>query len=239
MMESSPDPINIAIDGYSSCGKSTLAKALAARLHYAYVDTGAMYRAITLFALRYDLVRGGEVDQDGLLEGLDRVHIDFVPDGESGKSHVLLNGENVEEQIRSMQVSDSVSTVASIAEVRRKLVKIQKRIAAKKGVVMDGRDIGTVVLPEAELKFFVTADLEVRAERRYRELVDNGYAVSMEEVRKNIRERDQEDMNREESPLKRSDEAILIDTTDLTPQEQLDEALTHFQRVTRSKVRGK
>lgn len=237
-METPPDPINIAIDGYSSCGKSTLAKALAARLHYAYVDTGAMYRAITLFALRYDLVRDGEVCKEELLEGLDRAHIDFVPDGESGKSYVMLNGENVEEEIRSLQVSDSVSTVASIAEVRQKLVKIQKRIASKKGVAMDGRDIGTVVLPDAELKFFVTADIEVRAERRYRELVENGYAVSMEDVRKNIRERDQEDMNREESPLKRADDAILIDTTDLTPQEQLDEALSHFERITRSKVRG-
>lgn len=236
-MERSARPlINIAIDGYSSCGKSTLAKSLAAHLLYAYVDTGAMYRAITLFAIREGILAEGSLDRDALSKALEKVDIDFIPKAENGKSHVILNGEDVEERIRSMEVSDSVSDVASVPEVRQKLVKIQKRIAAKKGVVMDGRDIGTVVLPDAELKFFVTADEKVRAKRRYRELVDNGYEVEMEEVLKNIRDRDHQDTHREESPLQRAEDAILLDTTHLTPQEQLEEALKHFEQVTRNSV---
>ncbi len=230
-MESSGKAINIAIDGHSSCGKSTLAKGLAARLHYAYVDTGAMYRAITLFGIRHGLVRDGELDKGGLLEAIDQARIDFVPDADTGRSWVMLNGEAVEEAIRSMEVSHSVSEVAAIPEVRQKLVEIQKRIAEKKGVVMDGRDIGTVVLPEAELKFFVTADEKVRAERRYRELAEKGHTVSFEEILENIRERDHEDTHREESPLRQAPDAVLLDTTDLTPQEQLDLALEHFERV--------
>lgn len=231
MMEPSNALINIAIDGYSSCGKSTLAKGMAARLHYAYVDTGAMYRAITLFAIRNRVIFDGQVNEKGLLEALDRVHIDFVPDTDTGRSLVMLNGETVEDAIRGMEVSNSVSSVASIPEVRQKLVHIQKRIAEKKGVVMDGRDIGTVVLPNAELKFFVTADEKVRAERRFRELTENGDAVTLEEVLENIRERDHEDTHREESPLQRAPDAILIDTTDRTPQEQLDVALEYFEGV--------
>lgn len=228
----SPNPlINIAIDGYSSCGKSTLAKGLAARLRYAYVDTGAMYRAITLFAVRNDVARNGSVDEEQLLEVLERVHIDFVPDEESGESSVFLNGEKVDELIRSMEVSDHVSSVASIPQVRQKLVKIQKRIGDKKGVVMDGRDIGTVVLPDAELKFFMTADEAVRVNRRYAELREKGYEISREEVRQNIRDRDHEDTHRKESPLQRAEDAILLDTTDLTPQEQLDRALEHCESV--------
>lgn len=225
------EPINIAVDGYSSCGKSTLAKGLAARLHYAYVDTGAMYRAITLFAIQNHVIQEGTVDPEALSEALERVHIDFVPDKLSGKSAVILNGENVEDMIRSMEVSESVSEIAAIPEVRKKLVKIQKRIGKKKGVVMDGRDIGTVVLPDAELKIFLTAELEVRTDRRYRELKENGYAVSREEIRRNIEERDHQDVHREESPLQQAPDAVLIDNTDLTPQEQLDVALEYVRQV--------
>lgn len=234
-MEATSSRINIAIDGYSSCGKSTLAKALAERLRYAYVDTGAMYRAITLFAIRSGWIEGGTLDQQALLEGLDEVELDFVPDEASGKSSVLLNGENVDEAIRSPNVSHHVSQVASIPEVRQKLVKVQKRIAEKKGVVMDGRDIGTVVLPNAELKFFVTADEKVRAERRYLELKEKGFDTSFEEVLQNIRERDHEDTHREESPLRRASDAILIDTTELSPQEQLESAMAYFEEVTGAK----
>ncbi len=234
-MDASSTRINIAIDGYSSCGKSTLAKALAERIRYAYVDTGAMYRAITLYAIRSGWVGQGSFDEDALLKGADEVDLNFVPDEASGKSSVHLNGENVDEAIRDPQVSEHVSQVASLPEIRKKLVKIQKRIAEKKGVVMDGRDIGTVVLPDAELKFFVTADEEVRAERRYRELEEKGYSTSFEEVLQNIRERDHEDTHREESPLRQASDAILIDTTHLTPEGQLELALEHFERVTGAK----
>ncbi|MFB6257535.1 MAG: (d)CMP kinase [Flavobacteriales bacterium] len=234
-MPSARSLINIAIDGYSSCGKSTLARDLAARLRYSYVDTGAMYRAISLFGMREGyLEKGGEVQVEDLANALEKVSIDFAPDPETGESKVLLNGEEVGDALRSPGVSEKVSHVATMTEVRRKLVKIQKQIAKKKGVVMDGRDIGTVVLPDAELKFFVTADEEVRAERRYRELSEKGFAASMEEVRKNVRERDHQDKNRQESPLQKAADAILLDTTELTPGDQLNIALDHFERVTGS-----
>lgn len=212
--------ITIALDGYSSCGKSTMAKFLARELKYIYVDTGAMYRVVALYALRHGMVENGEVDESALVAALDKIDISFSDD-----RHALLNGEDVESEIRGMQVSECVYKVSSIAAVREKLVREQRKIGRNGGVVMDGRDIGTVVFPNAELKIFVTASAETRARRRYDELVAKGEKITYDEVLENIRNRDFADENRNTSPLKKAEDAIIFDNGNLTIEEQNNKLL--------------
>ncbi|MBP5259580.1 MAG: (d)CMP kinase [Paludibacteraceae bacterium] len=209
------DRITIAVDGYSSCGKSTMAKALAKRIGYTYIDTGAMYRSVTLYAMRQGWIRDGEVDQTRLEAALPDLTVDFDPQG-----RCRLNGEVVEPEIRSMQVSSQVSRVSALPFVRRHLVRWQRAMGASGGVVMDGRDIGTVVFPDARLKVFVTADATVRAQRRYDELRSAGRQVSLEEVLANVRQRDDMDEHRADSPLRRADDALLLDNGHMTLEEQ-------------------
>ncbi len=214
--------IIIAIDGYSSCGKSTFAKAIAKHLGYAYIDTGAMYRAATLFALNNQLITGKEVNEKGLIEKLDEINIHFEYDKNTQTNTTFLNGINVEREIRSLRVSNVVSPVSVIKEVRHKLVKLQQEMGIKKGIVMDGRDIGTTVFPNAELKIFMTASSQIRAERRYKEMIEKGDQVDFDEIKKNIEERDYIDENREESPLRKADDAIILDNSAMTPDEQME-----------------
>lgn len=218
--------IIIAVDGYSSGGKSTFAKAVAAKLGYIFIDTGAMYRAVTLYAMR----RGIADDPAVLVAALPDVHIDFRFNPQTGRSDVYLNGENVEAEIRRIDVSNRVSAVSSIPEVRAKLVAMQQEMGRAKGIVMDGRDIGTVVFPDAELKIFMTADPHVRAERRYKELIAKGERVSMEEIEKNIRERDRQDETREVSPLRRAEDAVVLDNSRMTVEEQMDWITAQLKR---------
>lgn len=217
-----PTPINIAIDGYSSTGKSTLARDLAAHLGYRYIDTGAMYRAITLYALQNELV--GKQGVSPLLSNHleDKIKLEFHWNEEKGVLEMYLNGNNVEEEIRDMEVAKYVSDIAAVSAVRRFLVKSQQEMAYHKGVVMDGRDIGTVVLPEAELKIFVTANSATRADRRYRELLGKGKEVTRHEVRANIEQRDLIDTTREDSPLKMADDARLLDNSEIGKEQQLE-----------------
>ena len=227
--------INIAIDGYSSCGKSTLAKALAKALNYIYIDSGAMYRAMTLYALQNNLIKNNEVDTEGLVRALDNVYITFKYNTDSMQSETYLNANNVEKAIRSMQVSRSVSLVSNIREVRSKLVRLQKRMAESKGVVMDGRDIGTVVLPHAEVKFFMNAAAEVRAKRRFEELKQKGVDVTFDEVMENITSRDHTDSNRAADPLRQADDAIVLDNTDLTIEEQFNFMMKQIVEIAEGK----
>ena len=224
--------ITIAIDGYSSTGKSTIAKRLAAALNYIYVDTGAMYRAVTLFALNSGLVSDkGDVDVEALIDKLSGIHLKFVPNKKTGRSDMFLNDENVEQEIRSMRVSAFVSPVAAIKEVREKLVKIQQEMGKDKGIVMDGRDIGTVVFPDAELKLFMTASPETRAARRYKELLEKGEEVTYAEVLKNVEERDRVDSTRTISPLTKAKDAIEFDNSDMGLEEQFERIYDFSQRV--------
>ncbi len=216
--------ITIAIDGYSSTGKSTLAKQLAKVLGYIYVDSGAMYRAVTLFALRKGLISKGAVNRATLIARLPEVMLEFKYDTQLGHAEIYLNGENVEKQIRGMEVSQHVSSIATVPEVRSHLVRIQKQLGANKEVVMDGRDIGTVVFPDAELKIFMTASAETRARRRYEELIAKGEMVSFGEVLNNVTERDRIDTHRKQSPLKQAEDAIILDNSNLTLEEQFKEA---------------
>jgi CMP/dCMP kinase len=218
--------ITIAVDGYSSCGKSTLARALAAQLNYAYVDTGAMYRAVTLYALRNGLINGRTLDVESLTEELDDIHIQFEFNVATKTSEVLLNGENVEAFIRNMDVNDWVSQVSAVPEVRRKMVRLQQQMGKEKGIAMDGRDIGTTVFPDAELKLFMTADIDIRAKRREAEMIAKNMKVSLDEVKANLAQRDKEDMTRSESPLRKADDAIILDNSNLSRDEQLNFALT-------------
>lgn len=212
--------ISIAIDGYSSTGKSTMAKALAKRVGYAYVDTGAMYRAVTLYCLRHGLLNGDTVDEQRLRQRMDDIRITFRAD-DAGNNVTYLNDENVEHEIRGMEVSDKVSIIAAIGFVRRDMVRQQQAMGRKGGIVMDGRDIGTVVLPQAELKVFVTADPMVRARRRYDELRGKGDTViTLEQVLANVNERDRIDTTRAESPLRQADDAVVLDNSHLTLKEQ-------------------
>ena len=212
--------IIIAIDGFSSTGKSTLAKALAKALNYAYVDTGAMYRAVTLYCLDNGLFDGETVDEPALQQHLNDIHITFRPN-DAGRSDTYLNGVNVEQEIRSMRVSDKVSIIAAIAFVRHDMVRQQQEMGRDKGLVMDGRDIGTVVFPNAELKVFVTADPMVRAQRRYDELRGKGdTTTTFEEVLENVTERDRIDTTRAEGPLRQADDALVLDNSNLTIPEQ-------------------
>jgi len=217
--------ITIAVDGYSSCGKSTIAKAIAAQLNYNYVDTGAMYRAVTFYALNNGLIDGKNLDKDGLIEALDDIIIQFVYNPELKSSEILLNDENVEQYIRSMDVNDWVSQVSAIAEVRRQMVNIQQKLGKEKGIVMDGRDIGTTVFPDAELKLFMTADIQTRTQRRLDELHSKKMTADFEEVKQNLIQRDHDDINRSESPLRKADDAITIDNTHLDRNQQLNKAL--------------
>ena len=214
--------IIIAIDGFSSTGKSTLAKQLAAHLGYVYVDTGAMYRAVTLFALDNGYIGPDFFDRETLIQGLPYVKLHFEFNPELGFAEMYLNGRNVETEIRSIRVSGYVSRIAEVSEVRAKLVEQQQELGRGKGIVMDGRDIGTVVFPEAELKIFMTASPETRARRRYDELKSKGQEVTFDEVLTNVNERDKIDSGREDSPLRKADDAIEIDNSDLTREQQLE-----------------
>lgn len=219
--------ITIAIDGYSSTGKSTLAKKLASTLGFVYVDTGAMYRAVALFALNKGFV-GENIDQTSqLIESLPQIKLHFEFNEKKGFAEIYLNDENVEKQIRTMHVSGYVSKVAAIKEVREKLVAMQKDMGKHKGIVMDGRDIGTVVFPDAELKLFLTASPETRAKRRYKELIDRGNKVNYEAVLKNITERDYIDSHRENSPLKKAEDAIELDNSDMGLEEQFEKVYNY------------
>jgi len=214
--------ITIAIDGHSSTGKSTAAKQLAVKLHYVYVDTGAMYRAVSYYALSHKFIESGILDSKKLVDSLSDVKISFEYNKETDSADVYLNNENIEKQIRSLEISSIVSKVAEISEVRAQLVEQQKAMGEKKGIVMDGRDIGSVVFPDAELKVFMTAVPEVRAQRRYAELLEAGDDVSLDQVLKNVVERDHIDSTREDSPLVQLPEAKLLDTSDMTREEQFE-----------------
>ncbi|MCW5898613.1 MAG: (d)CMP kinase [Flavobacteriales bacterium] len=217
--------INIAIDGYSSCGKSTLAKQLAARLGYTYIDSGAMYRAVALFAMEQGLVRGGKIDEAELVRALDGVDIRFEHDPSTGRSTTRLNGRDVEREIRGMEVSRHVTLVSPLPRVRAKLVAMQQALGRDKGVVMDGRDIGTVVFPDAEVKLFMTARPEVRALRRYHELAAKGVETDLHAVEENIARRDLDDTTRAADPLRKATDAVELDNSDITQEEQLAMAL--------------
>lgn len=213
--------IIITVDGYSSCGKSTFAKAIASELGYLYIDSGAMYRAVTLFCLRKGLVSGGIADVSRIVSFLPEIHVSFRPGTQTGYSETLLNGETVEREIRDRAVSDNVSAVSTIAEVRSKLVNLQREMGSGGGIVMDGRDIGTVVFPGAELKIFMTARPEIRAQRRYLELVSKGLPADFDAVVKNITDRDRIDSSRDVSPLRRADDAVVLDNSEMTPEDQM------------------
>lgn len=218
--------ITIAIDGFSSTGKSTLAKQIAKRLGYVYVDTGAMYRAVTLYAMRNNFISKDSFDRDALIHSLPQVELKFRFNPALGFGEMYLNGENVEQQIRTLEVSSFVSRIAEVSEVRAMLVQQQQQMGLHKGIVMDGRDIGTVVFPDAELKLFMTASAHTRAQRRFEELQAKGQEVTFEEVLKNVQERDMIDSNREDSPLIQAVDAVAIDNSTLTIQEQFNLVLS-------------
>ena len=213
-------PFNIAIDGHSSCGKSTIARSIAEKYGMRYIDTGAMYRAITLYCMRSKIIQNKEVDLGLLQNSLDEITINFEYNSDLNKSETFLNNENIEDLIRGIEVSENVSIIAQIKEVREKLILLQQEIGKYKNVVMDGRDIGTVVFPNAKLKLFVTASSEVRAKRRFDELVIKGDIVSFDEVLGNLNQRDEHDTNRKINPLIMAKDAVLIDNTDLSIAEQ-------------------
>jgi cytidylate kinase len=227
-------PIIIAIDGFSSCGKSSFAKAIAKELGYLFVDSGAMYRAVTLFAMREGYITGSNVNQVALEKELPKIDIDFKFNVLQHKYETFLNGENVEEAIRSMAVSEKVSEISKIKAVRQRLVALQQKLGDKKGIVMDGRDIGTVVYPNAEIKLFMTASIEVRAQRRYKELKEKGLDANIEEVKENLAQRDFMDQNRTESPLKQASDAIVLDNSNMTPDEQME----WFRKLLNEKFRS-
>lgn len=224
--------ITIAIDGYSSCGKSTMAKALARKIGYVYVDTGAMYRAVTLFALRHQLFKAdGSVKVDALRELMPEVTISFRLNASTGLPETYLNGQMVEQDIRTMEVSHHVSPIAAIPFVREALVAQQQAMGRNKGIVMDGRDIGTTVFPDAELKIFVTASPEVRAQRRYDELKGKGMDAEYDDILKNVQERDYIDTHREVSPLRKAEDAIVLDNSHLTIAEQDEWLIEHYKKA--------
>ena len=214
--------ITIAIDGYSACGKSTTAKAVAAVLGYTFIDSGAMYRAVTLYFLDNYITLSNKKE---VLKALANIEINFKLNPETGKSEVCLNGLNVEKEIRKMRVTEMVSPVSAIPEVRRAMVAQQQKMGRGKGIVMDGRDIGTVVFPDAELKLFMTADINIRAARRQQELLEKGQMVELGKIKDNLQERDNIDSSREEGPLKKAEDAISIDTSYITIDEQVDKVV--------------
>ncbi len=211
----------IAIDGHSSCGKSTFAKAIAARMEYTYIDSGAMYRAVTLACMDRRLIRDGKIDDKELRKLLDNIIISFRGKEGQQAAETFINGVNVEGRIRNIDVASNVSVVSKSPLVREQMVAMQRAMGREKGIVMDGRDIGTVVFPDADIKIFLTAGADIRAERRYLELVEKGQKVSLEEIRKNIIDRDRLDETRKESPLKKADDAILLDNSHMTPAGQM------------------
>ena len=225
----------VAVDGHSSTGKSTVSKILAARLGYTYIDTGAMYRIVTLKAMREGLIRNGNVDDEKLKEVLPTIIFGFKYNEEKKRYESYMNGEYVEVAIRGLEVSDNVSLIAALPYVRELLVEKQREMAKEGGVIMDGRDIGSVVFPHAEVKFFMTARPEVRAQRRYKELIEKGEQVTYEEVEANVRKRDYIDEHRETSPLVRTSDAVLIDNGDMTVEEEVEEML----KIIRSKYESR
>lgn len=224
--------IVIAIDGFSSCGKSTFAKSIAARLGYIFIDTGAMYRAVTLYALEQGAIRSGIVDEDAVVALLPQIEITFRFNPRRGASDIYVNGDLAEGRIRSIEVSNCVSGVSSIKEVREKLVAMQQQMGRDRGVVMDGRDIGTVVFPDAELKIFMQADAKVRAERRYKELTAKGDEVTLEEILENVISRDKADMSRAISPLRQAEDAIVLDNSYMTVEEQMAWFMERYNAIT-------
>jgi CMP/dCMP kinase len=211
----------IAIDGYSSCGKSTFAKSIAKMLNYIYIDSGAMYRAVTLYCLRKNFTGDWGINVEGVISGLKDITIDFVYNPDIEEYETFLNSENVEKEIRSMKVTSYVSKVSQIYEVRARMVELQRQIGSFKGIVMDGRDIGTVVFPDADLKIFMTASIDIRATRRFNELKQKGIEAEYEEIKRNIIARDIADENRDISPLLRADDAIILDNSRMTVSEQM------------------
>lgn len=226
--------IIIAIDGYSSCGKSTMAKDLARTIGYTYIDTGAMYRAVTLYAMRHNLIEDDKVDADALAAQMDNIHITFSRDEATGLPFTRLNGENVEREIRSLAVSAHVSPVSALPFVRTALTRQQQEMGRAGGVVMDGRDIGTAVFPDATLKVFVTASAEVRAQRRYDELKAKGMEASFEDILKNVKERDYIDSHRDIAPLRQATDALVLDNSHMTIPEQKEWLLNEFRKATES-----
>ena len=225
--------IIVAIDGHSSCGKSTMAKSLAAKVGYIYVDTGAMYRAVTLFAMRQGLFDAqGQPDAARLEALVPEIEVSFRLDPDTHLPLVCLNGEVVEEEVRTLEVSSHVSAIAALPFVREALTRQQQRMGEEKGIVMDGRDIGTVVFPQAELKVFVTASAEVRAQRRYLELTAKGQSVAFEDILRNVQERDYIDSHREVAPLRQADDALVLDNSELTREEQMQWLLDRFEERT-------
>ncbi len=230
-MEQQRKKIVIALDGFSSCGKSTFAKAIAARLGYIFIDTGAMYRAVTLYALEHGAFNDGAVDEAKVVALLPEINISFRFNAERGASDIYVNGELAEDRIRTIEVSNCVSKVSSIREVREKLVAMQQQMGRERGVVMDGRDIGTVVFPDAELKIFMTADAGVRAERRYAELTAKGDKVTMEEILENVISRDKADMERAISPLRQAEDAVVLDNSYMSVEEQMAWFMERYQKI--------
>jgi cytidylate kinase len=224
--------IIVAIDGFSSCGKSTMAKDLAREIKYTYIDTGAMYRAVTLYALRNGFIKGGKKDAFHLEKAMNEIDISFRVNPSTGITETYLNGENVEEEIRRMNVANHVSAIAALPFVRGSLVEKQRLMSTGRGVVMDGRDIGTVVFPDAELKIFVTATPEVRAQRRLDELNAKGVPASFDEILENIKSRDCQDMTRSVAPLRKADDALVLDNTAMTVSEQKAWLMEQYNRVT-------
>jgi cytidylate kinase len=211
----------IAIDGYSSCGKSTFARLIAKELNYIFIDSGAMYRAVTLFCMREKYITSNGVDTSGILSRIREIHIDFVYNPDLNEYETFLNSENVEREIRGMEVTANVSQISQIHEVRERMVELQREIGVSKGIVMDGRDIGTVVFPDADIKVFMTASLDIRAKRRHDELKNNGININFEEIKRSITSRDIADENRDISPLRRADDAIVLDNSRMTVDEQM------------------
>ena len=226
--------ITIAIDGFSSCGKSTMAKDLAKEIGYIYIDSGAMYRAVTLYSLQQGIFGADGIDEVRLQQEMEQIHISFQLNATTGRPDTYLNGVNVEQQIRSMEVSSHVSPIAALPFVREAMVKQQQEMGKAKGIVMDGRDIGTTVFPDAELKIFVTASPEIRAQRRYDELKAKGEQANLQEILENVKQRDYIDQHRETSPLRKADDALLLDNSQLTIAEQKEWLYEQFNRLTQS-----
>lgn len=230
-MNNTDKKLIIAIDGHSSCGKSTVAKDLAKKINYTYIDSGAMYRVVTLFAMRNNLIQDEKVDENKLAHFIDQISISFDFNTEKQRHETYLNGELVEDEIRRLDVSNNVSLIAKIKFVREKMVAFQRELSKGGGVIMDGRDIGTVVFPNAELKIFMTADVEVRAIRRYKELKEKGDDISLDEIRENVKKRDFIDENRDESPLRKADDAVVLNNSHMTPTEQLDWIVEKMEQI--------
>ncbi len=224
----------IAIDGYSSCGKSTFARAIAKELNYIFIDSGAMYRAVTLYCIRRKFIGSGAIDETGIVEELKDIHIEFVYNPDIAEYETFLNSENVEREIRGIEVSAHVSRISQIPEVRYQMVELQRQIGVYKGIVMDGRDIGTVVFPDADLKIFMTASVDIRAKRRFDELKAKGLKVDFDEIRRNIVARDITDENRDISPLRKAEDAIVLDNSRMTVEEQM----AWVRRIIEGKING-